>query len=210
MFLPVAQLNSYSKPAPKMNAFKKVSDGSQFQPGQQYSRLQAVIEGFIDGVLILTDRGEWVYANTQAHRICFSDLQDALQPNAVAQEIWHVCQSLIESHELFPKERIIIESEVTTDNSLTYRIRARWLELDESERRFLLVTLEDRHQSSANLAIADVQKYKLTPREAEVWLLRRANHSYKEIAAKLFITLNTVKRHMKNIYAKQQASLCTE
>ena len=210
MFLPVAQLNSYSKPAPKMNAFKKVSDGSQFQPGQQYSRLQAVIEGFVDGVLILTDRGEWVYANTQAHRICFSDLQDALQPNAVAQEIWHVCQSLIESHELFPKERIIIESEVTTDNSLTYRIRARWLELDESDRRFLLVTLEDRHQSTANLAIADVHKYGLTPREAEVWLLRRANHSYKEIAAKLFITLNTVKRHMKNIYAKQQASLCTE
>lgn len=217
MFLPVAELNSYSEPVQKVNAFKKVSDGSQFESGQEYSRLQAVIEGFVDGVLILSDRGEWVYTNTQAHRICFSDRQDALQPNAVAQEIWHVCQSLIESHDLFPKERIIIESEVATDDSVTYRIRARWLELGESDaggglcqRRFLLVTLEDLHQSTENIAIADVQKYGLTPREAEVWLLRRANHSYKEIAAKLYITLNTVKRHMKNIYAKQQASLCID
>lgn len=62
---------------------------------------------------------------------------------------------------------------------------------------------------------ADVQKYGLTCREAEVWFLHRNKYSYKEIADKLFVTINTVKKHMKNIYAKhytyteQQASPVT-
>jgi len=105
---------------------------------------------------------------------------------------------------------LIIESEVSIDSSLRYRIRTRWLNLSPDERLFLLVTLEDRHQAAENIAIAEVKKYGLSPREAEVWLLRRANHSYKEIAGKLHIRCNTVKRHMKNIYAKQEAILWAE
>jgi DNA-binding CsgD family transcriptional regulator len=206
MFLSVAQPNTCSKPVQKLNALKQQSDDSKFLPWQHYSRLQAVVEGFVDGVLILTDRGEWVYANTQAHRICPSLFQGASPPDAVTQEIWRVCQSLIDSHQIFPEETIIIESEVVTNSSVSYRIRARWLGFDESQRLFLLVTLEDLHQSIENMALADVKKYGLTPREAEVWLLRRSNYSYKEIAAKLDITSNTVKKHMKSIYAKQQVS----
>jgi DNA-binding CsgD family transcriptional regulator len=114
---------------------------------------------------------------------------------------------LIDSRDLFPGQKMIIESEIHTNDLAVFRIRIRWLELDESERPYLLVTIEDRRQSTQNAAIADAKKYGFTPREAQIWLLRRANHSYKEIAAQLYITLNTVKKHMKNIYAKQQANL---
>jgi DNA-binding CsgD family transcriptional regulator len=207
--LPVAELNSRIEPVHKRNASKKQSDGSQFQPWQQHYLLQAVVEAFIDGILILTDQGELVHANTQAHQIGYQLVQSTSQPSAVVQEIWRVCESLRESYELFPDRKIIIESEVTTETSATYRIRARWLELGESECRFLLVTLEARYQDMENLAIADINKYDLTPREAEVWLLRQTKHSYKEIAAKLYITINTVKKHLKNIYAKQQEYLQT-
>lgn len=207
--LPVAELNSRIEPVQILNAPKKQSDGSQFQPWQQNYLLQAVIESFIDGILILTDRGELVHANTQAHQISRQLVQSTSQPNAVAQEIWRVCESLRESHELFPDHTIIIESEVATEASARYRIRARSLNLGESERIFLLVTLEARHQDLENLAIADINKYDLTPREAEVWLLRQTKHSYKEIAARLYITINTVKKHLKNIYAKQQEYLQT-
>ncbi|NEQ50076.1 MAG: LuxR family transcriptional regulator, partial [Leptolyngbya sp. SIO3F4] len=41
------------------------------------------------------------------------------------------------------------------------------------------------------------------PREADVWILHRIGLSYQEIAARLYIALNTVKKHMKNVYAKQ-------
>jgi DNA-binding CsgD family transcriptional regulator len=169
--------------------------------------LQAIIEGFVDGVLILTEQGEWVHANDCARRICHQLSSFTSEKNSVPQPIWHVCESLIDSRDLFPGQKMIIESEIHTNDLAVFRIRIRWLELDESERPYLLVTIEDRRQSTQNAAIADAKKYGFTPREAQIWLLRRANHSYKEIAAQLYITLNTVKKHMKNIYAKQQANL---
>ncbi|MGA7937024.1 MAG: LuxR C-terminal-related transcriptional regulator [Kovacikia sp.] len=75
------------------------------------------------------------------------------------------------------------------------------------QRPCVLVTLEDRLQSIQNAAISEGQKYGLTPRETEVWLRHRANYSYKEIASELYITFNTVKKHMKSIYAKQHLIL---
>jgi DNA-binding CsgD family transcriptional regulator len=41
-------------------------------------------------------------------------------------------------------------------------------------------------------------------------LLRRANYTCKEIAAELYISLNTVKKHMKNIHAKREKALHSE
>ena len=35
-------------------------------------------------------------------------------------------------------------------------------------------------------------------------MLRRANRTYDEIARELYITVNTVKRHLKSIYAKRK------
>ena len=66
------------------------------------------------------------------------------------------------------------------------------------------MTIEDCNQYNQSIAIADAKKYNLTDREMEVWLLRRANLSYREIANQLYITINTVKKHLKNIYVKQQ------
>ena len=70
--------------------------------------------------------------------------------------------------------------------------------------------LEDRKQSVENTANTEVDKYGLTAREADVWFLYRANYTYKEIAAQLHISLNTVKKHMKNIHAKQETVLHME
>lgn len=171
--------------------------------------LEAVLEGFIDGVLILNQQKEIIHANDCARRICQKISQGASSANFIPQSIWRVCESLIESRDLFNDNKLIIESEINFDNS-AFRIRVRWLELDESEQPYLLVTLEDRLQSTQNAALTDVKKYGLTHREAQVWLLRQAKHSYKEIAAQLYITINTVKKHMKNIYAKKQSDWVQE
>ena len=172
--------------------------------------LEAVLEGFIDGVLILNQQGGIVHANDSARRICQQLEEGASSVNSIPQAIWRVCESLIESSDLFNDNKLIIESEINWDNSATFRIRTRWLDLKESEQPYLLVTLEDRLQSTQNAALTDVKKYGLTHREAQVWLLRQAKHSYKEIAAQLYITINTVKKHMKNIYAKQQSDWVQE
>lgn len=170
------------------------------------SLLQAVLEGFIDGILILSEQGEYLHANQSARRICEQLNSQPSAYNAIPAEIWHVCESLIESRELFPHQKMIMESEITKSESVAFRVRVRWLKLEQIKRPCLLVTLEDRYQSIQRMVTTDVHKYGLTPREAEVWLLYRANYSYKEIADELFITLNTVKKHMKNIHAKRKAT----
>ncbi len=169
------------------------------------SLLQGVLEGFIDGILILTEHGKCLHANHCAARICEQLHPGISQANSVPAEIWHVCESLIESRDLFPTQKMIIESEITKTESVAFRVRVRWLKLELFKRPCLLVTLEDRYQSIQRMVTTDIHKYGLTPREAEVWLLYRANYSYKEIADELFITLNTVKKHMKNIHAKRKA-----
>lgn len=207
MTIVTAKLNSHPETFERLTYSKKQLKFSDYQHSEQSTLLQAIIEGFLDGVLILTAQGEWIHANECARRLCRQLLKSTSQVNSVPQPIWHICESLIESRELFPDQRMIIEAEIDANNSAVFRIRVRWLEIDESEQPCLLVTIEDRNQSAQNAALGEVNKYGLTPREAEVWLLRRANYSYKEIAAKLYITLNTVKKHMKSVYAKQQAHL---
>jgi DNA-binding CsgD family transcriptional regulator len=111
---------------------------------------------------------------------------------------------LIESSDL-PLDRAgILETELSSNRPTLLRIRVRSLKLSAKARPYLLVILEDRYQSTQNVAISEADRYGLTPREADVWLLRRTNHSFKDIAAELHISLNTVKKHMKNIQAKRE------
>jgi DNA-binding CsgD family transcriptional regulator len=207
MSIPVTKPNSHLETFERLSYSKKGLKRSPSQNPEQPYLMQAILEGFVDGVLILTEQGDWIHANAYARRICNQLSSKTSQVNSVPQPIWHVCASLIDNRELFPAQKIIIEAEIDTDNSTVFRVRVRWLELDKSDQIYLLVTIEDRNQSTKNAAITEVNKYGLTPREAEVWLLRRANYSYKEIADKLYITLNTVKKHMKSVHAKQQANL---
>ena len=172
--------------------------------------LQGVIESFFDGILILTEQGELVHVNDLARQICDQLTQDKPQQNSVPKEIWRVCQALIESRSSYHNQPVIIESEITTDKLTRLRIRTQWLKLSAIKHPCLLVILEDRYQSVQNLAIAEVDKYGLTPRESEVWLLRRRQYALKEIATELSISLNTVKKHLKNIHAQREIALYME
>ncbi len=164
--------------------------------------VKGVLEGFMDGILILTQQGEFVHINSNAHKILEIFTRNKTQFQKIGQEIKRIYQAVVDSCELYPDTPTVIESEVNHNKLNILRIRARWLQLDAYEQPLVLILLEDQKHSIHRLAAAESQKYGLTPREAEIWSLRRANHSYKEIAAKLFISLNTVKKHVKNIRSK--------
>jgi DNA-binding CsgD family transcriptional regulator len=173
---------------------------------KQLDFLQKVIEGLQDGILILTEIGEIVHANASAKSICSQISQGISQANFVPPAIWDHCKSLID-RSLFPNQHIIFSDEFVVNKLNIFRLRVRWLDVDPSQRPCLLVTIENKYETLKNVAIAEVKKYDLTPREAEIWLLYRSNYSYKEIALQLYISLNTVKKHMKNIHAKRQANI---
>lgn len=161
------------------------------------SLLLAVLEGLVDGVLLINPQGETLYANLKAQEVCQKLLPH--QADRLPDGVWRLCESLIESRELYGDRPIILEDEIQP-----FRIRVQWLQSELYVEPCLLVRLEDQQQSLVSLAFAEAKKYGLTPREAEVWQLRRANLSRREIAEKLFITIDTVKKHLCNIQLKRQ------
>lgn len=166
--------------------------------------LQGVIESFIDGILIVDERGNWVQANAIAQQICDRLTRNKTQAHGLPIEIWQVCKAMIENRKAYPGQIAIVEVEIKLDKLTNIRLRAQWLKLKEISYPYLLVILENRFQSLQNLALIESDRYGLTPRESEVWSLYRANYTRKEIAAELFISLDTVKKHLKNIKAKRE------
>ena len=200
-----------------------LSDGSLSKTFNQLSLLQAVVEGFIDGVMIVTDRGEVLQANRYARQICRhcnphwvggsnSGNGKTSQPDPLPAEVWQVCQALIENCNLFPGQPVIAESKIILQHSIQLRVRAQWLRLaDEMSRSVLndrpciLIMLEDQIQTLQSRVLTDIQKYRLTPAEGRVWQLRLQGYSYREITNQLHITENTVKKHIKSIMTKRRS-----
>jgi DNA-binding CsgD family transcriptional regulator len=162
--------------------------------------LQAVLESFVDGILVLTEQKEQRYANQMAVRLC---QQLTGKSYAIPKEVWQVCEALIGSRELYPDQSVVVESEVECEDA-KLRIRAQWLNVEAVEPPCLLVRLQDEHQAVQGLAIAESQSWGLTERETQVWVRRRAGCNRKQIADELFIALDTVKKHLKNIQTKRQ------
>jgi DNA-binding CsgD family transcriptional regulator len=181
-----------------------------YQNIHKSSFFKEVVEGFQDGILILTDSGKLVFANSSASRFCEqvnkhhddSD-SDINSDRNVPSAIWEICKPLVENNTSCP-HNVILSDEIILNDSAILRIRVQWLNLDRFNYPCLLITIENRDESMKNTALFEVKKYQLTPREAEIWHLYRSNCSYRKIAVQLFITINTVKKHMKNIHAKRQ------
>lgn len=59
-------------------------------------------------------------------------------------------------------------------------------------------------QNLQQLPNTDENKYNLTPREKEILLSLSQGNSFKMIAAQLYISIDTIRTHSKNIYEKLQ------
>lgn len=178
-------------------------DKNNRKPGDPPVLLQGIVESLIDGIMILSEQGEVIFANSHAKQICYQLTQNLSRRNSVPRQIWRSCKALIQGREEFPEDAIVIEDEIKTQDLAAIRLRVRWLNLDNVEHPYLLIALEDLQQSAHNRAIAEAQKYSLTKRETQVWLLRCAGYTRKAIAAELYIKEDTVKKHIKSIRAKR-------
>ena len=196
-------MSSFTRNLEKSLSFFATKNRDLLPKYHPFSLFLEVLDKLIDGILILTEQGELIKANASADRICQQIVRDCPSSNSEVEEIWPVCQSLIKSClPVFKAKTAVIESEISMGKIGDFRLRTQWLRLEETETFYQVIVIEDCSQSLQNLVNTQVHQYGLTPREAEVWLLSQTNHSYQEIAEKLYITQNTVKKHMKNIYAK--------
>ncbi|MEO0984626.1 MAG: helix-turn-helix transcriptional regulator [Cyanobacteria bacterium J06639_14] len=171
-------------------------------------QIEFLFEALMDGILIMNDRQEMLYANPCAQRILRQvSSMWTTSSSAIPEEIWYICQSLIESRRLFPHQHWLLESKIFVHGSVGLNISAQWIQVDAFNSPCVLLILKDQYQAIKNLAQDEAQQYGLTCREADVWIYHRAGYTYKQIALELCITPNTVKKHMKSIHAKRKVVL---
>ncbi len=108
--------------------------------------LQGIIESVFEGILILTEEGDWIYANDFTRQICAKLTPNQNSPKSVPEVIWRVCRALIESRSIYPNQLVIMEDEVNIDYRTKLRIQVRWLQLNVMTTPCLLAILEKQAQ----------------------------------------------------------------
>ncbi|PSN15334.1 hypothetical protein C7271_20960 [filamentous cyanobacterium CCP5] len=167
-----------------------------------FSLLRAVIEGFSDGILILSVSGQPLHINRRGLQLCRQISPDG-PSHQVPEPLWTLCRYLIESEDIYTDRPVVLSNTILTPVG-AIRARVQWYQAGDQRDRCLMVTLEDQVQAAKTAALFEARQFSLTERETEVWVLRKANRSYEEIAQELYIAVNTVKRHLKSIYAKRK------
>lgn len=168
-----------------------------------------IVSELVSGILIVTDKKKIVYSNLYGRRVIKQldpTTDDSVQLPA---EIWHICQSLIQIHSLFPNQCWLAQFDIFIENFAILNIRARWLTVDKLDQPYLLLLIEDRKNTINKVIAQEAEQYGLTPREKQVWSLHRQGRTYKQIALELEITPNTVKKHMKSIHSKRKKIMFT-
>ncbi|MBE9028209.1 hypothetical protein IQ266_00380 [filamentous cyanobacterium LEGE 11480] len=183
----------------------------------QFSLLEIVLETLLDAVVIVNSDGEILRANAKAIKLCDRLLVEESKQSDVRYRSEHqlpivirsILAALLESQVLFPEQRVLPEFEVYLDDGTPLRIRGQLLDIPRSDTDvpYSLITIENRQESLHSVAIGDAQRFGFTPRETEVWHLRLLGHSYREISTMLFITENTVRKHVKSVLAKRRVEL---
>ena len=207
MFMQAPTLNAHIHQSEVSKAETQLRERSPSTHGEFNSSAQIMLDTLLGGVLILTEQRELIFANESARRILRLLNLGKPQLNLVPNEIWHLCQSLIQSRSLFPNQYWQIESKIFIASSISFQVRVGWHRQEMSDRPYLLLVIQDQYQSIKTVALEEACKYGLTSREQEIWLLQRAGYTYKQISAELQITPNTVKKHMKSIHVKQKTVL---
>lgn len=186
-----------------MKAVRSQSDSSSDATTQSVRHvgiLRAALESLQDGFIIASQSGEVHQINEPAERIC--ELLRSESGN-LPIEIWRVCESAISNQNILSFQKIGLDADIILPEIGTVRVRVQNIKIAQTS--CLLIVLEDRQQTIRNRALSDATIFGLTERETEVWQLRLRGDGYKDISTALWISVDTVKKHVKNILAKRRS-----
>ena len=166
------------------------------------SILGAAFGSLQDGFIVADTTGGVQQINQPAKRIChLLSTEGKANEGSLPLEIWHVCAMALKKEDL-SSHYAGIDADLILPKLGTVRIRVQ--NISSGQTPYLLIILEDRQQTNRNKALSEAAIYGLTERETEIWQLRLRGDAYKEISTALWISIDTVKKHIKNIHAKQR------
>ena len=167
--------------------------------------LNAVLEGFHEGVLIISQAGQLLHANQLGHTLAHRLSQwDGATLEAIPPSLWTICRYLLEGRELFPDHPLILTEDFRGPQGDRLRARVQWLDGIDGEAGQVLVMLEEPNSAALSQAQLKALEVRLTHREQQVWRLRQRQCSPQAIAEELYVSLATVKRHLRQIYNKRR------
>ncbi|EKQ70846.1 response regulator containing a CheY-like receiver domain and an HTH DNA-binding domain [Leptolyngbyaceae cyanobacterium JSC-12] len=232
-FLPIDSLFEY-RPQPFTGTLAPRSAGKPSGANRSRDRLSAnhpteltdlsliwsrLLELLPQGVIVVSRNLTPVYWNQKAKQLCRSLTDAEFSGSTLPLPVSEACHRIIREHSALDTALIL---ECQTSSGHIVRVSARWLEratthdLSSGGRvmsgdtangtsAFIAVILENCEEVMRQEMAIQQKKYDLTDREAEIWMLLRQENTYQEIAQKLQISLNTVKTHVKNVYAKRRS-----
>jgi DNA-binding CsgD family transcriptional regulator len=174
---------------------------------------EVILATLMDAVMIVHPDGTVLQANAKAKQLCDRLHQEATSavpsPGQLPTAIQPLFAALLESRTLFPEQRVLPEFEMHLCDRTPLRIRGQFIDIPRSDGDvpYVLITIENRQESLNSVAIGDAQRFGFTARETEIWHMRLLGQSYRKIATQLFITENTVRKHVKNILAKRRGEI---
>ncbi len=169
--------------------------------------LSRLLESMPEGVIIVAQTFQPIYTSSKAKRLCQQLSLEEGHNASLLDVVTEVCHRLVKTE---PENKSLI-AEYQGLQGRSIRVRASWLSTNAigsslgSDEPHILVLLEDCYEALKENLWIDRQKYDLTDREAEIWMLLRQEYTYQETADILQISLNTVKTHVKNVYAKRRS-----
>lgn len=164
------------------------------------------------GFMLLDHCGLLVQSSPYAQELCRAmshtpssqSLESLRLAEWVPNQINRLVRCLIESRQLFPEHQIQLQDVAVLKNHARIRLEANWIDLAAQPPACIVVTLENLTEIAHQRSLMDARRYQLTDREREVLEYSLLGLSYAEIGQELFISINTVKRHMKSIHRKQE------
>ena len=185
----------------------------------------SLLESLHPSVIVVSRQLKPIYWNGRSKNLCQALLGGQRLPSELPIEVVEVCHRLMRDSRITDRP-LIMECQAVGGDTL--RISARWLQINSgsssstaphlakfeetsnsvsgsAQPPYMLITLENCTDTLREELRLEQQKYDLTEREAEVWMLLRQEYTYQEIAKMLQISLNTVKTHVKNVYAKKRS-----
>ena len=179
--------------------------------------LSIIFESFLGQLLpsqeflLLTPSGHVIQSTSKARELCGSIhsvlVSDMVSLKALPQPVKQLHQLLMDSRAEFPGLPLQMTEQIMLDNGLQISFNGEWINLEGELSDCILIKIEDVTQTMAQRARCDACRYNFTPRETEVWALHMQGLSYREVGQQLFITMSTVRKHMKSIHSKRRSIL---
>jgi hypothetical protein len=158
----------------------------------------------IEGVAIFDSQLELVYKNGLGYLILEQLSQFSSLEKGIPREIQSICKWMHECRLCFQQQKWVMSFKIVMAPLRLFQVHAKWIKIRTNPEDFLLLRMEDQNQFFSDVMAEEAKRYGLTLREQEVWSCHLQGDTYKEIARKLGITPNTVKKHMKSILSKQR------